>query len=309
MTVETLLRRPVAGRSWRRHSEGFVLSTSGGLPSEVFGGAMAVDGLWLTEGAGNDFLVGVGSWSARLASDPNLVVRLCRRHRGIGADGVLALEVEREGRVRLIYRNADGSRARFCANGTRCAAMAAVHVLDVSEEMVILTDWAEIPARVVGDQVSLHVPTPGPAEEKTFEVFGREWTGILLKVGVPHLVISVDAEANGRFAEAASALRWHPALGPDGANVSFIIRHADGSIGIRTYERGVEGETLCCGSAVIAAGVIEMAARDRDRVTIRSKSGDVLCVEERDPGFVLTGPARLIAEVKPVEREISKLDT
>ena len=292
---------PTAGQLWRSRNEGSWLSALGCQSSEVLEVTMVVDGLWLMEGAGNDFLVGVGSWSARLASDPNLVVRLCRRHRGIGADGVLALEVERDARVRLIYRNADGSRAQFCANGTRCAAMAAAHLLDVPAEMVIATDWAEIPARVDGEKVSLCVPTPGPAEQMILEACGRDWTGILIKVGVSHLVIGVDAEADRLFTAAAPELRRHPILGPEGANVSFITRNSDGTIGIRTYERGVEGETLCCGSAVIAAGVIEMANRDCDRVAVRAASGDLLSVEEHKPGFDLTGPARLIAEIRPME--------
>ncbi len=261
----------------------------------------ANDGLWLMEGAGNDFLVGVGSWSDRLASDPAQVMRLCRRRRGIGADGALALEVEGEVRIRLHYRNADGSRAGFCANGTRCAALAAVKLLGMPEEMVIITDWAEIPARVHGGQVELRLPTPDQAEEISIDAAGRKWTGIVIEVGVPHLVIAVDEEAGSYFSEAAPVLRWHPALGPDGANVSFVNRCSDHAIGIRTFERGVEGETLSCGSAMVAAGVIEMANRDVDSIRVRPASGDVLHVEDLGTGFGLTGPARFIAEVRPVE--------
>jgi len=270
---------------------------------------MVLDALWLMEGAGNDFLVGVGSWSGRLASDSSLVARLCRRHRGIGADGVLALEAAGEGRVRLHYRNADGSRARFCANGTRCAALAAVDLLDLPSELVVVTDWAEIPARVDGGQVALRLPTPDPAEQTALDAAGRTWTGIVIDVGVPHLVIRVDDLAETPFAEAAPVLRRHPALGMDGANVSFFDRQSDGTIALRTFERGVEGETLCCGSAVVAAGVIEMADRNVDQVRVRPASGDVLSVEDLGTGFGLTGPARFIAEVKPVEVGNWKLDT
>ena len=261
---------------------------------------MVVDGLWLMEGAGNDFLVGVGAWSGRLVSDPALVMRLCRRHRGIGADGVLALEIEGEARIRLRYRNADGSRAQFCANGTRCAALAAVDLLDLPSELVVLTDWVEIPARVEGQQVALRLPAPDPAEQISIDAAGRKWTGIVIEVGVPHLVIAVDDLAGSYFSEAAPVLRWHQALGPEGANVSFFDRKPNGSIEIRTFERGVEGETLCCGSAVVAAGLVEMADRDVDSIRVRPASGDVLTVEDLGTGFGLTGPARFIAEVRPV---------
>jgi len=252
------------------------------------------------EGAGNDFLMGVGAWSSRLA-DPAMVTRLCGRRRGIGADGVLALEVEGEGRVRLRYRNADGSQARFCANGTRCAALAAVELLDLPPELVVLTDWVEIPARVEGSEVSLRLPAPAPAEQRVLDLAGRPWTAILIEVGVPHLVIRVDDVSGTSFSDVAPQLRWHPDLGPEGANVSFFERRSDGVVRLRTFERGVEGETLCCGSAVVAAGLIEMADRDVDCVRIRPASGDVLTVEDLRTGFGLTGPARFIAEVRPVE--------
>ena len=78
-------------------------------------------GLYKVEASGNDFVLGVGGWSPRLAAEPELAVRLCDRRRGIGADGVLAVEAAGPDRVRLRYRNADGSPARFCGNGTRCA--------------------------------------------------------------------------------------------------------------------------------------------------------------------------------------------
>ncbi len=98
-------------------------------------------------------------------------------------------------------------------------------------------------------------------------------------------------------------MRCHPALGPGGANVSFASRGVDGTVHIRTFERGVEAETLCCGSAVVAAAVAEMADGGDHRVVLRARSGDELVVETlgdplHDPVF-LTGPTRIIAAVEP----------
>jgi diaminopimelate epimerase len=260
-----------------------------------------MDALWLMEGAGNDFLVGVGAWSSRLAEDPALAARLCRRHRGIGADGVLALDIEGRDRLRLRYRNADGGWARFCANGTRCAALAAVRLLKMPQELVIMTDWIEIPAEVDEERVRLRLPAPEPARHLDLDAGGRNWSGILIEVGVPHLVVRSDPATGTDFLKIAPELRRHPDVGPDGANVSFYRRTPDGIIGIRSFERGVEGETLCCGSAVVAVGLVEMARRSSDRVVVRPVSGDHLVVEDLGEGFGLTGPARLIAEVIPVE--------
>ena len=118
--------------------------------------------LWKMEGAGNDFLLGAGRWAERLAEDEALVADLCRRHRGIGADGVLALFPESGRGLRLVYRNADGSRAAFCANGTRCAALAAVRFLGFPPDLILVTDRMEVRARVwEGDgRVRLDLPRP-----------------------------------------------------------------------------------------------------------------------------------------------------
>ena len=118
------------------------------------------------EGAGNDFVLGVGAWAGRLDSEPDLVRRLCDRRRGIGADGTLSLTAVGAGRVRLGYRNADGGEAVFCANGTRCAARAAVELLGCDPMVVVETGWAEVPAVVDGSQVSLELPPPeaGPRD-------------------------------------------------------------------------------------------------------------------------------------------------
>ncbi len=110
------------------------------------------------EGAGNDFLLGIGDWARRLADEPDLVARLCDRRRGLGADGVLALSQESSSRVRLIYRNTDGSPSPFCGNGTRCAARVAVELLGLASPLVVETDWAAIPAEVVGPLVTLELP-------------------------------------------------------------------------------------------------------------------------------------------------------
>ncbi len=122
---------------------------------------------------------------------------------------------------------------------------------------------------------------------------------------MPHLVIESEDD-DSVFPRVAPILRRDPSLGPSGANVSFVRRDSGGRLFLRTFERGVEGETLCCGSAVVAVGALEMNARGQSRVEVRAASGDVLEIERIPGGFALTGPARFIAEIRPVsENRIS----
>jgi diaminopimelate epimerase len=256
------------------------------------------------EASGNDFLLGVGAWARRLAEEPALVARLCERRRGVGADGVLAVTAVGADRARLQYRNADGSHALFCGNGTRCAARAAVELLGLPPRLTVETDWVALPAEVAGALVTLELPPPArPARAVELEAAGRRWRGWLLEVGVPHLVLPVDDLEGLEPATVAPPLRRHPELGPDGANVNFTAPGAAGEIALRTFERGIEGETLCCGSGVVAAARVAMAAGAPRRLAMRPRSGDVLTVEALgDPAesaLRFTGATRVVAELAP----------
>ncbi len=266
--------------------------------------------LFKLEGAGNDFLLGIGAWAERLDSEPDLVRRLCDRRRGIGADGTLALESVASGRVRLGYRNADGSKGDFCANGTRCAARAAVEILGCQENLVVETGWAEIPAEVSGRQVSLVLPLPPPGVHVSEIEIPESISGVqLMKIGVPHLVIETKGLSDLDLRSIAPPLRRHEALGPEGANVDFFEVAPTGEVLLRTWERGVEGETLACGSGMVAVALIVMAERDTERVELVPASGDRLVVDALGKAPVcatrLTGPTRIVASIEPGEELLS----
>ena len=253
------------------------------------------------EGAGNDFLLGTGAWARRLFDDAALVVRLCDRHRGLGADGALAVFEENPGVIRLVHRNADGSSSAFCANGTRCAARAAVELLGLPKNLVVSTGWVEIPAVVRGAEVSLELPPPTAPVDRTLGTDHGVWYGRLLELGTPHLVVPVDDVDTVAVEAVAPALRRHPELGPAGANVHFVARDSD-PVRIRSFERGVEAETLCCGSGVVVSALLALEAGHADAIVVEPRSGDRLTVEAlgRPPTSPsrLTGPARLVAEIE-----------
>jgi diaminopimelate epimerase len=258
------------------------------------------------EGAGNDFVLGIGLWAERLEGEPDLVRRLCDRRRGIGADGTLALDFVTEDRVRLGYRNADGSRGDFCANGTRCAARAAVELLGCNPQLIIESGWAEVAATVAGSQVSLELPKPGrdPSPLNIAPPQGASAVR-LMEVGVPHLLVESTGLDSIDLTTVAPPLRSHPALGPEGANVDFYEVADDGVVALRTWERGVEGETLSCGSGMVAVALVVMADRGSDRVELAPLSGDRLVVEAlgEPPACAtrLSGPTRFVATIDPSE--------
>jgi diaminopimelate epimerase len=225
---------------------------------------------------------------------------LCRRGLSVGADGALFLSQGEGSRVHLDYFNADGGLASFCANGTRCAARYAVtRGLVDGRDPVLETGWGLIRARVDESTVTLRLPGLAvPGAPVGISGAGLPPEAIPVNVGVPHLVVFVHSDlAELPIGRLAPPLRRHPAM-PDGANVNFVEVTGPASIRVRTYERGVEGETLACGSGVVASAIV--AARQglvSAPVVCATRSGAAFTVDfaERDSQIVdcrLTGDAR-----------------
>lgn len=254
-------------------------------------------------GAGNDFLLAVAD-DAPGGAMAGLAAALCHRHTGVGADGVLVLQPLEAGRVRVHYWNADGTRAAFCANGTRCAARLAADRWGWPS-LTLETDFASIPAWVDGGGVRIAVPPPAsvsPWEELT--AAGERLRGRYMVLGVPHLVVPVvwpdfwDRE----IVPLAPALRRHPDLPGGGANVHFLRVHSTSAIAVRSWERGVEGETLSCGSGILAAALTAVEEGWAcSPVTVTTAARRELRVESGKAPLgavaTLSGPAEYVAEV------------
>ena len=253
-------------------------------------------------GGGNDFLVFEADGRGLTDEDRRRLALVCRRGLSVGADGALFLSRGGEGRVRVDYFNADGGAATFCANGTRCAARYAVrHGLASAPAVFLETGWGPIEARVEGEVVTLSLP-PIAAPKDPIPISGRGLppTAIPIEVGVPHLVVFVRGDlANLAIERLGPPLRRHPALA-DGANVNFVKAAPENRIEVRSYERGVEGETLSCGSGVVAAAIA--AARQgmaSSPVVCGTRSGVALTVEFRDEGEMI-GDVRLTGDAREI---------
>ena len=255
-------------------------------------------------GGGNDFIMLNGQTSP--VTDPaRLAGRACVRGLSIGADGLIIVSADStEADVRMLYFNSDGSRADFCANGTRCAARFAFLEGLAQRTMTIEADCGVVTATVLADdRVRLSVAGPKNVElEKKLELEDATITGAHLEVGVPHFVELVDDLWDLDVASRGRAVRRHPDLQPAGANANFISIRGRNRLDIRTFERGVEGETLSCGSGVIASvAASALSGRVDSPVTVRNRSGvEYEASFKRTPDALssleLTGDARVVYE-------------
>ncbi|MDD5562465.1 MAG: diaminopimelate epimerase [Thermoanaerobaculaceae bacterium] len=255
-------------------------------------------------GAGNDFLLFDGRDEPALADElPPRVPGLCHRRFGLGADGALLVLPTGPASARVAYWNGDGSEAAFCANGTRCAARF-IAARWGWREMVLATGYASIAAAVRGEQVTLLLPAAGEVRPwQEFALGDAAARGRYLVVGVPHLIVRVSWPDFWRrdLAPLAPALRRHPDLPAGGANVSFLQVEGERNLGVRSWERGVEGETLSCGSGDVAAAAVAAAEGwVEPPVEVRTASERVLTVEPQGPPLAsplrLSGPAEWVAE-------------
>lgn len=246
------------------------------------------------EGAGNDFVI-VRAEELGLADAAALARRICARPTGVGVDGLILVRSLSEEMVRLRFFNPDGSEFGTCGNGSRCAALYAVERGLVPEPaLVLVTDDGEIEARVEGETVTLEFGLDAEVErEISVEVEGRRHRGWLVRMGTPHAVIPVESIELDDFEAAARPIRGGPEVGEAGANVDFVELGVDPAP-VRTFERGVEGETLACGSGCMAAALaLSEAGLIGPSLALRTRSGATLTVERLPEGrFRLGGPAR-----------------
>jgi diaminopimelate epimerase len=253
-------------------------------------------------GGGNDFVI-IDDRANRVADAAELTRRICTPHLSVGADGLILIQTSPRATIRMIYFNADGSRADFCANGTRCAARFAFLNVIAPRRMTIETDSGVVGAEVgEGNAVTLSLPSPQLFRpNRPLRVGEQVVQGSSLMVGVPHYVVFLRRELwHQDIVPLGRAIRNHPELQPDGANVNFVVIRDWSSLEVRTYERGVEAETLSCGSGVVASvSTSALFGKVRSPVSVLTRSGITLEVsftladgELRD--LRLRGDARLI---------------
>lgn len=252
---------------------------------------------WKMHGAGNDFVLICDDDASFPQSDAAGMARLCAAHTGIGADGLILLQPSDCADFRMVFFNPDGTPASMCGNGARCAARLAADLGRAPMHMHIETAAGIHRAeRLAGDLVRLELPEPRQAPTAFCVNWeGADYDGWSLNTGVPHAVIPVRSLAALDVARFGAFVRHHEWFAPAGTNVDFMERPAEegAPIAVRTYERGVEAETLACGTGVVATALVALALEwRRSPVEVRTVGGDLLRVEEKP--LRLTGPARYV---------------
>ncbi|MBI4313964.1 MAG: diaminopimelate epimerase [Candidatus Omnitrophica bacterium] len=209
-----------------------------------------------TVGTGNDFIL-VDLRRQRLSAPPkHLAQKWCRRSRSIGADGILTVEPSKKAAVKMRVINPDGSEADMCGNGARCAAFY-VASRNKTKRLTLETGAGIIQAYVPSKR-RVRVTLTQPSEIRTVPLTAlmKHFTAYHVTTGVPHAVIAVPNIREMDVARMGPAIRFHRAFRPRGANVDFIQVLNPHALRVRTYERGVESETLACGTGAVAAALV-----------------------------------------------------
>jgi len=235
-------------------------------------------------GSGNDFVMLDGREHQLSDWPAERIAVVCARQTGVGADGLVLLVPEGGDRVGMRYFNADGSFAAMCGNAALCSTRLAARIgLASASGMTLLTSAGEVRSRCTGSGNEAEIRLPPVEPLVRVEGIGRagEHQAWLGTVGVPHLLVLVDDVERLDVVSRGRQLRFEPSLGPDGANINFISPPKEPGRPwlIRTYERGVEGETLACGTGTVAAALLlAQVGRARMPLVFASRSGGLLSV-------------------------------
>jgi diaminopimelate epimerase len=255
-------------------------------------------------GSGNDFIL-VDNRERILDGDHlgDFVPRVCARKVSVGADGVILIEPSERVHFRWRFFNADGSEAEMCGNGGRCAARFAV-LRGISPERLSFETLAGIiEAEVHGRRVKLQMVQPSGMElELKVKIEGDAHFLHFINTGVPHAVEFVEDASRAAVVDLGRKIRFHPQFQPAGTNANFVQPVDRGHLKVRTYERGVEDETLACGTGAVASALIAAARGLADSpVAVETTGGEVLNIhfQRKGKGFervFLEGDTRLVYE-------------
>ena len=256
-------------------------------------------------GAGNDFII-VDNRDLKSSLDTETIEALCDRHRGIGADGLLAVEPAQNGAdYRFRYYNADGGEAEMCGNGARCFGRFTAHLSDEAAEKVTFETIAgTLTAEMVGDDVRIAMSEPKDLRlNLSTTISGLDAELHFVNTGVPHVVVFVDDLDDLDVFTHGRDIREHEDFAPAGTNANFAKILEANHIAIRTYERGVEDETLACGTGMVASALIHhLLTGAPSPIKVDVEGGDTLEIgfektgEKTFKNVTLTGPADFVFE-------------
>lgn len=244
------------------------------------------------QGTGNDFIIIDNRHDIFDKNNTKLVKQLCDRRFGIGADGLILLENHEGVDFKMVYYNSDGNESTMCGNGGRCLVAFAKEIGVIDNEATFLAIDGIHHAKIEGDIVKLQMQ-----DVSSIEVFNNH---VFLDTGSPHHVEVRENIDKIDIKKEGASIRYGQPYNEEGANVNFVEKIEDSVFSVRTYERGVEGETFSCGTGVTAVGIAMNATgmTEHNLITLQTKGGD-LKVSFKQKGnqynnIWLIGPATLV---------------
>ena len=252
--------------------------------------------------SGNDFIVIDNRRQTLPRQKAGLVRKLCAWHTGIGADGLLLLEKSQRADFKMRIFNPDGSEPEMCGNGARCISLYAWTHKIIKKTFAFETIAGTIGARIIPPgKVTITLSNPKNLNlNKTLVLNNKKAKIHSINTGVPHAILFVPDIGTARVFALGRAIRRHSRFRPQGTNANFVQVLGKNRIAVRTYERGVEQETLACGTGVSASAIVSALVHDLNRpVKAETKSGETLeidfCQKDKQIHTVtLTGPARIV---------------
>lgn len=246
------------------------------------------------QATGNDFIM-IDNRKQVFLKELSLIEKLCDRKFGIGSDGLILIEEHSEADFNMIFYNPDGSQS-LCGNGSRCAVNFAKYIgLIVADQTTFMAYDGLHSASIVGDLVNLSM--------QNVQNVSQMQAGIFVDTGSPHLIKFVEDVQQVDIIPEGSSIRYDDQFKLSGTNVNFVQRLGDQKIFVRTYERGVENETLSCGTGVTAAAIAANTIGLKSPIKVTTKGGDLTVTYEVDNiqsfhHIYLCGPALLVYEGK-----------
>ena len=252
-------------------------------------------------GCGNDFII-IDNRSGIAPDDlPAFSRRVCRRKLSVGADGLILIETDAAHDFKWQFFNADGSRAEMCGNGARCAARFAYLNGIAGPHMIFGTDAGAIEAEVIGAEARIKMTDPcNLVCDTVLQLKDGDQVVCQINTGVPHAVIETGDLEQAPIVAQGREIRHHAHFAPAGTNVNFVALHQTGAIGVRTYERGVEDETLACGTGCVASALVTAVRKGWESpIAVTTRSGGVLTIHFERAGqafrsVYLEGDARIV---------------
>ena len=242
---------------------------------------------WKMSGSGNDFIL-IDNRKGHVEDDKmgRLVEKACRRRESVGADGVIFVVESDRYDFGWHYYNADGGEVEMCGNGGRCVSRFAFLKGIAGPKMTFETLVGPVSAEVKGRTVKILMPVPSDLSLDLDIDHMPGWKSVdFINTGVPHVVIGVENLSDHPVTEQGRAIRYHNRFSPEGTNANFVKARGPDQIEISTYERGVEDETLACGTGSIAAALVASARGTvNSPVKVKTRGGEILTIHFKRKG-------------------------